>query len=596
MTSLLSTQQSLERSIDAILHLVGIDDAGDGSDPAVSEDYVRVLTDFVRGVMHASSGRLTSPDTLLAPLSPKGPVLRFLVLVHKNKKLQRKRIAATVSLLLQVRSWRAALRENAVLCASLPEDLEGILLEHTAQKGDRTDSEAQDNIAPPGDVDQSAAAQLLRQATEEILSASCGDQAITAFEHFRKAVTWIAQGGTSVDCRGVLESLEPKTRLLEFLTDFYEQKRKYRARVASALTRLLDFQTWRDVAISDPSLHASLRDLMVDDGKEVRADTFISAATNESNLDLVGAAALAATKGKLGVLYVRIIAASNLEGVERRPEEGASASLALFTRVRVGAGHARTKRTELICGTSNPEWDAAPFLFNVPSLDAVVTIDIFDSDITKDDLLGSLSLPVGNVDVMESLPTRFSWQTDYLWPPSRYPLRKVQTIEEAPCVGEQSNQQRGELELDLWFCPSPGVVSTSVGPASEEKARTLSAFLADGAVGTKRHSTMTTKVTADISVPDGTGVSTKVTVETVVLTEVESSAVDDTLSAKLATIKQNKSTPRSGLGWRLNQPDLSELLSQHSTAAWQRTACIVAAVLLGAALIAWRRPATRATT
>ena len=48
-----------------------------------------------------------------------------------------------------------------------------------------------------------------------------------------------------------LEKLEPKGKILDFLADMYERHQKYRSRVTSTLTQLLNFDSWNTAADND---------------------------------------------------------------------------------------------------------------------------------------------------------------------------------------------------------------------------------------------------------------------------------------------------------------------------------------------------------
>lgn len=71
------------------------------------------------------------------------------------------------------------------------------------------------------------------------------DQAIPAFETFRRAVQ---QAVSSKQDENALEKLETKGKILDFLVDMYERHQKYRSRVTSTLTRLLNFDSWNRAA------------------------------------------------------------------------------------------------------------------------------------------------------------------------------------------------------------------------------------------------------------------------------------------------------------------------------------------------------------
>merc|ERR1712032_132362 len=98
----------------------------------------------------------------------------------------------------------------------------------------------------------------------------------------------------------------------------------------------------------------------------------------------------------------------------------------------------RKKRTYITASSVNPEWDASPFLFSVSSLDAVVSIQVLDSDITRDDELATVQFLVADVPKENNPPSLFSWECGNCLKRYRYPLR-----------GVSNGDPNGELELEL---------------------------------------------------------------------------------------------------------------------------------------------------
>eukprot|EP00929_Paragymnodinium_shiwhaense_P105876 TRINITY_DN70936_c0_g1_i1.p1 TRINITY_DN70936_c0_g1~~TRINITY_DN70936_c0_g1_i1.p1 ORF type:complete len:506 (-),score=99.42 TRINITY_DN70936_c0_g1_i1:127-1644(-) len=423
--------------------------------------HISALNDLVRAVTHASSGRVAPSDELLQDLEPKLLILQFLCELHAKKKIQRRRVVATLSTLLQVTEWAAVVKTDQALLDTLPEELQENFRPET-KPADPPEPDAV-FLSPEGDSEcisqEPKCLKLLTEAEGAIgligFSAADSDKAIAAFELFRKAVTWISTSKQSENVE-VLENLEAKAQVLEFLADFYDRKRRYRARVSETMMRLLDLQSWRDAALADKSLHAAVRDLMVtDDIKESRRDTFICAASRGGLLDLAAAQHTAMANGSVGILYVRILEAVDLEGavpsqaMPDKVEEGnensdevisprkvADSVLSPFVRVRLGT---RSKRTYIATGSKTTTWENDPFLFDVPSFDAVATIQVLDSDIVVDRALGRLDVCVSDATIQDRAPDRFCWELHELWEPARYPLQEVAT---------------GQLELELVFFPN----------------------------------------------------------------------------------------------------------------------------------------------
>lgn len=80
-------------------------------------------------------------------------------------------------------------------------------------------------------------------------SAADADPAISAFETFRRAVQQAMNTTTSSKHDpNLLEKLEPKGKILDFLVDMYERHQKYRSRVTGTISRLLNFDSWNHAA------------------------------------------------------------------------------------------------------------------------------------------------------------------------------------------------------------------------------------------------------------------------------------------------------------------------------------------------------------
>lgn len=94
--------------------------------------------------------------------------------------------------------------------------------------------------------------ELLERGRSQIeslgFSAADSDASISAFETFRRAVQQVVNTTSFRQDGNVLESIEPKGRILDFLVDVYERHQKYRSRVTSTLTRLLNLDSWNKAA------------------------------------------------------------------------------------------------------------------------------------------------------------------------------------------------------------------------------------------------------------------------------------------------------------------------------------------------------------
>lgn len=97
--------------------------------------------------------------------------------------------------------------------------------------------------------------ELLEQGRTQMasldFSAADADKAISAFETFRRAVQQAVPASCNKQGGSILEKLEPKGKILDFLVDMYERHQKYRSRVTSTLTRLLNVDSWNTAADRD---------------------------------------------------------------------------------------------------------------------------------------------------------------------------------------------------------------------------------------------------------------------------------------------------------------------------------------------------------
>eukprot|EP00929_Paragymnodinium_shiwhaense_P072812 TRINITY_DN36973_c0_g1_i1.p1 TRINITY_DN36973_c0_g1~~TRINITY_DN36973_c0_g1_i1.p1 ORF type:complete len:892 (-),score=250.65 TRINITY_DN36973_c0_g1_i1:160-2835(-) len=266
---------------------------------------------------------------------------------------------------------------------------------------------------------------LLQEGTSHMeklgYSAANTDEARTAFETFQKAVRKVI-GSEGKEDDEILEKLEPKGKILEFLVEFQERKRLYRSRVAATLTSLLTFDGWQAAALADATVVEACRDLAVDCGAEDPAappplmtmSKLPAAGSGPSAINLRVAAKKAAEEGGIGALYVKVLAGYNLT-----PADG-STSTDPYVRLTCGS---KMKRTETINGL-NPKWDSDPFVFLVPDQHAEIVLEVLDSDFIKREPLGSLSLRAAGVP------------SDPGAPPMRKPLEGVKS---------------GELEFEMHF-------------------------------------------------------------------------------------------------------------------------------------------------
>lgn len=208
-------------------------------------------------------------------------------------------------------------------------------------------------------------------------SAANADPAISAFETFRRGVLQVVNSAASKQEDNVLEVLEPKEKILAFLVDMYARHQKYRSRVTSTLNRLLNFNSWRNVAEEDASVHAAVNEF-----EDMRATGTVVGSVG-SKVNMQAAAAKAVSRGGVGALYVQIVAGYNLVAKDRN---GTSDP---WVRVKFGD---KTQRTNVIAENLNPRWNSNPFIFEVHSTDTLLRLECFDSDFFKDDPIGDLEM------------------------------------------------------------------------------------------------------------------------------------------------------------------------------------------------------------
>lgn len=379
-----------------------------------SDREAEAFTAFRRAITQASNGKLGTPSELLDDLEPKDVVLRFLFDLHERRRLYRKQIAAMMSILMET-GWVAELRRDKALRASIPAELgnlvdldlvdESMAASQDQGEGDgypqpsvestTSDEKPQDSLFPFSRHDVkpviapavAEVLELLQKAGSMLASLDYSavkkDDATDAFELFRKALLRVTSL-SSPEGRNALDSMECKGQILEFLVDFHARQARFRSRVSSVLLKLQAFDDWAAAAQQDPSVRAALKELTDDLSQPTKRLTAIHAGLA---INLGAAATAVGKRGGLGALYVRVFAAKlqqdvgNTDALGRLPDP--------YVRVTLNG---RTKRTIVVLNSLEPTWDSEPFIFEVPSVAALVQFDILDTDLMKDHLLGSLTV------------------------------------------------------------------------------------------------------------------------------------------------------------------------------------------------------------
>jgi len=219
-------------------------------------------------------------EEILEDLGPKERIMRFVVTFHQRKKMYRRQTASVFSALLQVDAWLWALLDNVALCSSLPLDLQQCVpsrtpvkpTEQSRQRSERTVAIA-DAVFAARDVQQvrpgmqrpSKVLEELARSLQRLKFSAVEDrdEAACAFEELCAALKQ-ALLARSEDMSSVgLEDFEPKGATLKFLASFYKHRRKYRSRVARALSQLLGFEGWQQASEADPELHRHCEEIIV---------------------------------------------------------------------------------------------------------------------------------------------------------------------------------------------------------------------------------------------------------------------------------------------------------------------------------------------
>jgi hypothetical protein len=258
---------------------------------------------FQRAITRVSAnrfpGRGSLAEKVLEDIEPKSRALELLIEIHNHKKIQRKRVSSAFKTILGFPSWQRALTDNDTVRETLPLDLKAILLSTSCEK-----EEVKSALLPDDDVpmDVSLACSHVPSTTEmaveqhlssdqvdkmdvsiaqeiapfiatsskTMLAEDLLDKGIqdmsklsftacerisagVAFDTFSHGVTELLRSAPDhyVD---VIEGLEPKVGILEFMVDMHQRNKQKRNAVRSLLCRLLDLHAWEAVTESDENL------------------------------------------------------------------------------------------------------------------------------------------------------------------------------------------------------------------------------------------------------------------------------------------------------------------------------------------------------
>merc|ERR1719310_410441 len=109
MSSVQEIDRSLNEGVGKILHM---------DDNTFKDEAVDAFQTFRKGVVAAGNCKEVDSDVLLgglcnvAGVSTKHVILRFLARLHDEKKLYKKQVLAVIQVLLQVRAWLDAVRDD----------------------------------------------------------------------------------------------------------------------------------------------------------------------------------------------------------------------------------------------------------------------------------------------------------------------------------------------------------------------------------------------------------------------------------------------------------------------------------------------------
>lgn len=217
--------------------------------------------------------------------------------------------------------------------------------------------------------------ELMQRRT--VLAVCGGDDAIQAFESFRRAVLRSKGAAGMLEDSDPLERLEAKGTVLDFLVHLADAKKKYRARIATTLTILQSRPGWHAAADAETRLAEAVERLLDD-------RTGLAKTGDGTGVDIRRLAddVIAARTG-VGALCVRVVAAYDLGSKETGGRSDP------YVKVTLGK---KSRKTPVVCDELSPTWNSLPFVFEVPALDSMVEFEVLDSNFGKDTPMGKLSL------------------------------------------------------------------------------------------------------------------------------------------------------------------------------------------------------------
>jgi len=212
--------------------------------------------------------------------------------------------------------------------------------------------------------------------------ASDRDRSLAAFETFRRAVVCLRRSEVASE-RSAVDSIEPKSRILEFLLDFSGRYIPYRSRMAELLKSLQGCESWSTSMEADSEVHAGVHGVI----HETKAVCTGPGVTKVVCKDLEKAAAVAKSEGDLGVLSVRVIAAHNLN-VKSDSASKMCVSMSLGDR---------TSSSLPVRGSPEPRWNSEEFVFDVGVSDWLVKFNISNTIGEDVDYVGMLSVTLAEI-------------------------------------------------------------------------------------------------------------------------------------------------------------------------------------------------------
>lgn len=243
--------------------------------PQQTDEAVGAFNAFRRGVMQASNSSAGELNGLLDSLHPKVPLLDFLVSLYGQKRTYRKQIGLVWTTLLSCDAWLRTAYDNRLAWSQFPDDLQSIMHSRerpTTPRAIIVPNDSESNVpsdsrvlaaviaaeaaqAPKSARRSSSEVTFLREPPELQLQnvmvsiSKCQkskdrDEGLIAFDSFQKILNrLISQKDSAAD--RMLDEIEPKTLVFEFLVDVHTRNKMHRNRVCTVFKTILGIESWQ---------------------------------------------------------------------------------------------------------------------------------------------------------------------------------------------------------------------------------------------------------------------------------------------------------------------------------------------------------------